>query len=237
MKGTRPLSEAEIRKVSGAFSGTYEVRNRSLFWLGITSGGRITELLSLVINDVYQNGAPVRDLLFDKNIVKGGEVSRAVPLNADGQTSIQALIRWHQERYHSVDNARPLFPSRQGNEVSMTRQLAHGVLKTAFEKAGLNGKLATHSLRKTYAQRLYSETGDVFCVKEMLGHQNVATTQAYLGVDYQKVRSASDALVLRGTVKTSENGIGEISDEKLLIELASRGYDITAIVKRKEGRR
>lgn len=234
MKGTRPLSETEIRKVSEAFAGRYAVRNRSLFWLGITSGGRITELLSLQIKDVYQNGSPVSDLLFDKNIVKGGEVSRAVPLNLDGQTAISALICWHQERYNSIDVARPLFPSRQGNEVSMTRQLAHGVLKSAFEKAGLNGKLATHSLRKTYAQRLYGETGDVFCVKEMLGHQKVDTTQAYLGVDYQKVKDASSALVLRGKPVSRADGITAFSDEKLLIELARRGYDITGIVKSKE---
>lgn len=234
MKGTRPLSDAEIVRVSEAFDGRYAVRNRSLFWLGITSGGRITELLSLQIKDVYQNGAPVSDLLFDKNIVKGGEVSRAVPLNADGQTAIKALIGWHKDRYNSVDVSRPLFPSRQGNEVSMTRQLAHGVLKTAFEKAGLNGKLATHSLRKTYAQRLYGETGDVFCVKEMLGHQKVDTTQAYLGVDYQKVKDASDALVLRGKSASRANGIYALSDDTLLIELARRGYEITGIVKSKE---
>lgn len=233
MKGTRPLTAGEIEKVSQAFGGTYEVRNRCLFWLGITSGGRITELLSLQIKDVYQNGKSVGDLLFDKSIVKGGEVSRAVPLNADGRGAIEKLIAWHQRQYKSIALSRPLFTSRQGNEVSMTRQSAHGVLKCAFETAGLNGKLATHSLRKTYAQRLYTQTGDVFCVKEMLGHQNVATTQAYLGVDYHKVRAASDALVLGGNVSAIENGVGKFSDDTLLVELARRGYDITGLVKSK----
>ena len=85
MKGTRPLDNQEIRQVSGSFDGTYEIRNRALFMLGVSTGGRISELLGLQIGDVYQNRAPVTDLLFDKSIVKGKEQSRAVPVNRDGR--------------------------------------------------------------------------------------------------------------------------------------------------------
>ena len=72
MKGTRPLDNDEIRRVSASFTGTFEVRNRGLFMLGVSTGGRISELLSLQIGDVYQNGSAVSDLLFEKSIVKGG---------------------------------------------------------------------------------------------------------------------------------------------------------------------
>ena len=60
MKGTRPLNNGEIRRVSTAFTGTFEVRNRGLFMLGVSTGGRISELLSLTIGDVYQNGRAVQ---------------------------------------------------------------------------------------------------------------------------------------------------------------------------------
>ena len=46
MKGTRPLNNMEIRKVADCFSGTYATRNRGLFILGVSTGGRISELLS-----------------------------------------------------------------------------------------------------------------------------------------------------------------------------------------------
>ena len=72
MKGTRPLNNNEIRLVSACFDGTFEARNRGLFMLGVSTGGRISELLSLQIGDVYQNGKPVTDLLFDRSVVKGG---------------------------------------------------------------------------------------------------------------------------------------------------------------------
>ena len=85
MKGTRPLDNHEIRLVSACFDGTFASRNRGLFMLGVSTGGRISELLSLQIADVYQNRRAVTDLLFDKSIVKGGEISRAVPVNTDGR--------------------------------------------------------------------------------------------------------------------------------------------------------
>ena len=102
MKGTRPLDNSEIRLVSACFDGTYGARNRGLFMLGVSTGGRISELLSLQIGDVWQNGKPVKDLLFDRSIVKGGEVSRAVPVNTDGMRAIDDLIRWHRERYNTT---------------------------------------------------------------------------------------------------------------------------------------
>ena len=93
MKGTRPLDNNEIRLVSVCFDGTFEIRNRGLFMIGVSTGGRISELLSLQIGDVYQNGRPVTDLLFDKSVVKGGEVSRAVPVNSDGRRAIDRSDR------------------------------------------------------------------------------------------------------------------------------------------------
>ena len=175
MKGTRPLNNNEIRLVSACFDGNpFEIHNRGLFMLGVSTGGRISELLSLRIGDVYQNGKPVTDLLFDKSIVKGGEVSRAVPFNRDGRRAIEVLIGWHGKHYQNTEKNRPLFPSRNGHgQQPMSRRTAHDVLKSAFEAAGLNGHLATHSLRKSFAQRLYDKTGDIFAVQEMLGHKSI----------------------------------------------------------------
>lgn len=233
MKGTRPLNNNEIRLVSACFDGTYEVRNRGLFLLGVSTGGRISELLSLRIGDVWQNGKPVSDLLYDKSIVKGGEVSRAVPVNTDGMRAIDDLICWHRTQYRTARANRPLFPSRNGNgRKRMTRRAAHNVLKTAFIAAGLNGHLATHSLRKSFAQRLYEQTGDIFACQEMLGHKSVATTQKYLGVNYANVRDALQRMSLdaelheRGFLGSS---IKNTTDETLLLELALRGYDLSRL--------
>ena len=231
MKGTRPLDNSEIARVSAAFTGTYEVRNRSLFMLGVSTGGRISELLSLSIGDVYQNGRAVTDLLFDKAIVKGGETSRAVPVNSDGRLAIDDLMAWHRGQYANTAENRPLFPSRNGQGMqSMSRRTAHNVLKDAFVSAGLNGHLATHSLRKSFAQRLYDRTSDIFAVQEMLGHKNVATTQKYLGVNYASVRKAVEEMAVESELHTSSllgSSLKSEADETLFLELALRGYDLS----------
>ena len=233
MKGTRPLDNNEIRQVSACFTGTFEVRNRGLFMLGVSTGGRISELLSLTLGDVYQNRKAVTDLLFDKSIVKGGEVSRAVPVNKDGREAIADLIVWHQECYTTPRANRPLFPSRNGHGTQrMSRRTAHDVLKAAFEAAGLNGHLATHSLRKSFAQRLYDRTGDIFAVQEMLGHKNVATTQKYLGVNYASVRQAIEEMAVSGELHRTHllgSSLKKEADETLFLELALRGYDLTKL--------
>lgn len=233
MKGTRPLDNTEIRIVSACFQGTYEIRNRSLFLIGVSTGGRISELLSLQIADVYQNEKPVTDLLFDRSIVKGGEVSRAVPVNSDGTDAIDDLVNWHRDRYDNTDADRPLFPSRNGQgRKPLSRREAHDVLKSAFLAAGLNGHLATHSLRKSFAQRLYEKTNDIFAVQEMLGHRSVATTQKYLGVNYASVRTAVEEMSLSAEAHSSHllgSSMKKTSDETLFLELALRGYDLAKL--------
>ena len=239
MKGTRPLDNDEIRSVSTCFTGTYQVRNRGLFMLGVSTGGRISELLSLTISDVYQNRKPVSDLLYTKQIVKGGEVSRSVPVNADGRRSIDELVNWHRRHYgNPIASRRPLFPSRHKSAtVPMHRQTAHAILKTAFIEAGLNGHIATHSLRKSFAQRLYDKTGDIYMVQELLGHRNISTTQKYLGVNYADAKAAVELIALMtesDSLPLSSHSLTDINDETLQSELEKRGYNVTRRRKNKK---
>ena len=233
MKGVRPLTNEEIQRVVNCFDGAFAVRNKCLFFIGVSTGGRISELLSLKIGDVYQNNQPVDDLHFDKSIVKGKETSRTVPINSVGRDAIEELITWQLEKYgEPLDKQCPLFPSRnrQGTK-AMTRQTAHTILKQAFQKAGLNGKLATHTLRKSYAQRLYEETNDIYSVQKMLGHKDVKTTQRYLDINYRKVREASEAMGLSSEQHEKSPPVNEASDETLLAEVIRRGYNISSTIR------
>ena len=230
MKGTRPLTNEEIRKVRDAFDGKFTMRNRGLFMLGVSIGGRVSELLALTVGDVWQNGQPVSDFQFDKEIVKGGEVSRTIPVNSDGRKAIIELIEWHsgeQGLFEAGDIPpppdMPLFPSQKRGH--MKRQAAHKILQEAFVKAGLNGKLATHTLRKTFAQRLYQKCNDIFMVKEMLGHKNVATTQAYIGVNYISVQEAVEAMSLDAE-DNPKDPLDDFPPEALVAKVIALGYEV-----------
>ena len=228
MKGTRPLTNEEIRKVRDAFGGTYAQRNRGLFMLGVSIGGRVSELLALTVGDVYQNEQPVTDFQFDKNIVKGGETSRTIPVNADGRKAIEEIMAWHRKAFGHISDKTPLFPSRKKDGyklVPLKRQAVHKVLEGAFVNAGLNGKLATHTLRKTFAQRLYQKCGDIFMVKEMLGHKNVATTQAYIGVNYVSVQDAVEAMSLEAE-DNPRDPLDDFPPEQLISKVIELGYEV-----------
>jgi integrase len=69
MKGARPLTTDEIVEVSTCFDGYFKIRNKALFMLGVSVGGRISELLSMKVGDAWQNGQAVSDLLFAKDVV------------------------------------------------------------------------------------------------------------------------------------------------------------------------
>ena len=120
--------------------------------------------------------------------------------------------------------------------VEMNRQTAHEMLKQAFTAAGLNGKLATYSLRKSFAQRVYEQSGDIYLVQELLGHRSVSTTQKYLGVNYATAREFVEAIALiaqRDESPHLSRSKKTTSDETLLLELAKRGYDPKSIRKKK----
>lgn len=230
MKGTRPLLTDEIFLVLEQFGGEFEVRNRSLFMLGVSVGGRISELLALKIEDVWQNEAPVSDLLFEKDVVKGKETARMIPVNADGRQAITELIQWHKEQFSEPEIRRPLFPSRKFS-LALSRSQAHRLLCEAFQKAGLNGQLATHSLRKTFAQRIYDASSDIFLVKELLGHKSVETTKQYLGVSYLRLQQATQAIELHNRSVISLHSIKDLSTGDMITELMTRGLDVSSIQK------
>ena len=230
MKGCRPLDTNEIIKIAEQFDGTFEIRNRSLFMLGVSVGGRISELLALRIDDVWQNEQPISDLLFQKRVVKGKEMARMIPVNADGRQAITELIHWHKEQFGNMDPRRPLFPSRK-HDRAISRVQAHRILEKAFQSAGLNGKLASHSMRKTYSQRMYDATGDIFMVKEALGHKSVETTRQYLGVSYKKLQTASKAIELSSNKTTVLlHSINDIATGDLIAELMARDVDVSSAI-------
>jgi len=193
MKGARPLTPEEIQAVSQSFSGKYAVRDRCFFLLGVNIGARVSELTALKVGDVWQHSRPVDILTLRKDTVKGKKESHFVPFNATAKAVITELIEWKDIQGEDISPDSYLFASRKGGG-RLSRVQAHRILKTAYELASLTGKVTTHSMRKTVANTVYSSTGDLYVVKEILGHQSLSTTQKYLGVGFDKLQDAMESL-------------------------------------------
>lgn len=111
------------------------------------------------------------------------------------QGAIVALLARVEELLRSGGNADSfIFSSRSGVNRPLTRIGAWRVLKRAFRAAGLSGKLATHTMRKTFAARMRELVGgDMMKLKELMGHKALSSTAAYVQVDEGELR----ALVLK----------------------------------------
>jgi integrase len=177
MIGSRPLTSDEITNVYNAFSGAYGMRDRALFVLGLKSGFRIAELLSLKVKDVWKDGQVVEAVSVARKEMKGKVAARRIPLNREEAKVIEdwlGVLGTHRPEA-------PLFESqRKGRAISSVQ--AWRILERAYSAAGLTGKLGTHAMRKTFAHGVYEALAhDLVKTQRALGHKNINSTVSYLG--------------------------------------------------------
>ncbi len=194
MIGCRPFTPSELSDISAAFHGPFEHRDRLLFWLGTTTGFRISELLSLVVADLWRSGRPSERVNIRRRNTKGkrhGQSAHLAPV-------VSPLIRrWLFDywRRWPTDPKAPLFRSRSGVARSISRMQGHRILAAAYVRAcieGGPGELATHCMRKTYAQRMHEHFGDIFMVQKALRHASPTSTVAYLSFEDSDLVQAID---------------------------------------------
>ena len=187
MKGCRPLSEEEVTAVLNSFTGTCAKRDRALFVLGLKTGFRISELLSLRVKDVVHGSRLADRVAVARRSMKGKVEGRAVVLHPDAK---EALGAWLQERGEAAKPDSFLFASRKGQR-PISRVQAWRILDAAFAAAGVEGQTGTHSMRKTFAGRVYDALGeDIFRLQQALGHRSINSTTAYLSFREEDVDAA-----------------------------------------------
>lgn len=174
MSGCRSLTVEEIRRVIEALSSK---RDKALFITGIKTGFRITELLSLTPKSIREDGT----IYVVKQNMKGKLRGRAVPLHPDARAQ---LIEYINESKCQVDSK--LFP--------LSRFQAHRILKDAYNAIGITGKVATHSMRKTFATNVYNRLDkDILKTGKALGHVTgfaYKNTEQYLEVNQDEINKA-----------------------------------------------
>ena len=180
MAGARSLTQDEHLKVKESFD---TLRNKCLYLLGKNTGFRISELLSITIEQVL-NKDYVKVM---RRNTKGKIESREVILNKEAKEAILNYI----SSLPSVNSNAPLFVSRNGGGLKqLSRFMGAKILKDAFHLAGLQGTTTSHSMRKSYALNIYNKSGhDLLLVQRALGHSNINTTIRYLPVDQDKLNS------------------------------------------------
>ncbi len=143
-------------------------RDRVIFELFLGTGIRLSELVSLDIDDVDLDGKHIRI------IGKGG-----VPQVKFLKTSLRTLLRafMHERRRAILGECRALLVSSRGTRLC-ARQVSQR-LRYWLGKAGIAKRISPHGLRHTFATHLYASTSDLLLVKRALGHRSISTTEIY----------------------------------------------------------
>lgn len=190
MKGSRPLTEGEIKRVVKSFTGQYATRDRALFILGIKTGFRISEILSLRVKDVWNGGEVVDRVTVQRRNMKKKIEGRTVLLNLEAKKALAAWVEELHEDGFSKPNTY-LFQSRKGRNRPISPVQAYRILQKAFETNQMAGRLGTHAMRKTFAERIYQALkGDLVKTQRALGHKNINSTVSYLSFREEEIDQA-----------------------------------------------
>ncbi len=190
MQGCRPLTEPEVDLVMQSCGGKFAARDTALFTLGVLSGFRITELLSVRIKDVQQHGQIVERVTVERRHMKRKLLSRTVILHPKAKRAVQV---WIEVMSTSIDVSPDtyLFKSRKGQNRPISRIQALRILQEAFDSCAMTGKLGTHSMRKTFANNVHEKLDrDLVKTQRALGQKNITTTIRYLSFRDEEIDEA-----------------------------------------------
>ena len=170
MKKSLPkyLTLEESERLLSVVDGKYKERDYAIITLFLNCGLRLSELCSIDYNDIRDDGSLV--------VTGKGNKERTIYLN---QACIDAIISYMKVRPHDNVKDKALFLSARNQRIS-PKTVQH-IVYTYLDKAGLGDRgLSVHKLRHTAATLMYQHGKvDVLLLKEILGHENLSTTEIY----------------------------------------------------------
>ena len=174
-----PVEDVEALIAAAAGEEVVDLRDAALLELLYATGARVSEAVSLNVDD-----------LVDEEVVrlfgKGGK-QRVVPLGSYARRAVDAYLVRARPLLSARGSATPaLFLGVRGKR--MSRQAAWEAIRGAAERAGIAASVSPHTLRHSFATHLLEGGADVRVVQELLGHSSVATTQIYTLVTADTLR-------------------------------------------------
>lgn len=167
-----------------------ELRDKAMLELLYATGLRVTELVSLSMDNISLKQGGVR-------IIGKGDKERLVPLGEEANYWIQEFFQYGRPILLNNQQSDVVFPSRRGQQ--MTRQTFWHRIKHYAVLAGIDAdKLSPHVLRHAFATHLVNHGADLRVVQMLLGHSDLSTTQIYTQVAKARLKSLHQQFHPRG---------------------------------------
>lgn len=166
------LTEREVERLLSSFDTNTKkgFRDKTLFELIYSSGLRVSEALSLKLNDVSFEPRYIR-------ILGKGNKERIAPFGRNASALLEKYIAEVRPKIMKGNTTNLIFLNCRGGQ--LTRVGAWKILKAQLEKVGIKKKISPHSLRHSFATHLLQKGADLRSVQELLGHADITTTEIY----------------------------------------------------------
>jgi integrase/recombinase XerD len=180
-KASRPLPDtlttAEIDRLIGSIdsSTTKGLRDRAILELLYSCGLRVSELCELRIGDLFFGEGYIR-------VTGKGDKQRLVPISAMARERINLYLDYRKNRYRDEI----LFLNNRG--CKLTRVMIFTIIKQAAQRASIDKKISPHTFRHSFATHLLQGGASIRQVQELLGHENIVTTEIYTHLNTDHLR-------------------------------------------------
>lgn len=180
------LSYEEVERLLDAPKGSNPkaIRDKALLELLYATGMRVTELVSLDLEDINLASATVR-------VTQGkGSKERIIPIHSRAVEALREYLAKARRMLLKSPDERALFLNHRGER--LTRQGLWLIIKQYVKEAGIKTEVTPHTLRHSFATHLLNGKADLRHVQELLGHANISTTQIYTHISSERLREIYD---------------------------------------------
>jgi integrase/recombinase XerC len=157
------------------------VRDRAMMELLYGTGMRLSELVGLTVAQVTDGRNEIR-------LLGKGNKERMVPYSGEAKRWVDKWLLLRPQLLKTPIDA--LFLSKLGRQIS-TRQVQLRMKEWGI-KQGVNSHITPHKLRHSFATHVLESSQNLRAVQELLGHENLSTTQIYTSLDFQHLASVYD---------------------------------------------
>ena len=182
----KPISINQVRRLleqPTKLSTPEAKRDSAMLHLLYASGMRVSELVSLNLDDVDTEGGDVR--CFGK-----GHKERLIPIAPQAALTVKEYLQESRHRLAPHSDEKALFLNHHGER--LTRQGFWQILKGYAKSVELSTAITPHTLRHSFATHMLSGGADLRSVQELLGHANISTTQVYTHLTTEHIRRTYD---------------------------------------------
>ena len=174
MAATEPIrNKRQVKELAGYWLKRGNVRNYTLIVLGVSTALRIGDLLQLTWDDVYdkeRNEPRSHITLIEKKTGK----RRIIALNKQAVTVLKL--------YHPHRKGRFIFSNNRKGERAISRVQAWRIINSAVKATKMAGRIACHSLRKTFGYFAWKSGALPVVLMDIFNHSSFEITRRYLGI-------------------------------------------------------